>query len=539
MKKVVLLLAVFLSTFSLFSRDFDYQDIPVQDGGRIKPLDTFARNQLLSIYGKRSLKSEDVPAIDWLIDLLADPHIGFKQKVFKLRNPEVVQSLGLEWDNVHTYSYHEILDGLESQKELLIQIHAKPVDELSIIEGQLKELHSNFQKFANMWWHLKLIPPASDNPEDSWISPWEVESEQALSENQRNLLFNFLEYLNKKLQNDTLGMDMAMSNYSNELNTNYSILVDSHRLKLETWYNEANMFYISLAFYILAFLLLGFSWITAPILLKKIAYFSLIIGFLIHGGGLCLRMYIMQRPPVTTLYESIIFVSFIANLCAIILEYIRKDGLGIFIGSISGAIFHYIGFKYSVDGDTMGMLVAVLNSNFWLATHVTTITIGYGTSLMAGFMGHIYLGMAILYPERTGSLKEIYNNTFGITLMALFFSLFGTILGGIWADQSWGRFWGWDPKENGAMLICMWHLMMIHMRLSGMVKGPGFALGMVLNNIIVALAWFGVNLLSVGLHSYGFASGIAINLGLFILFEFLFGIGAYFWANSKQKIAIK
>ena len=539
MKKVVLLLSVFLSTFSLFSRDFDYRDIPVQDGGRIKPLDTFARNQLLSIYGKRSLKSEDVPAIDWLIDLLADPHIGFKQKVFKLRNPEVVQSLGLEWDNIHTYSYHEILDGLERQRELLIQIHEKPVDELSIIESQLKELHANFQKFANMWWHLKIIPPISDNPEDSWISPWEVESEKALSENQRNLLFNFLEYLNKKLQNDTLGMDMAMSNYYNELNTNYSILIDSHRLKLETWYNEANMFYISLAFYILAFLLLGFSWVTAPILLKKIAYFSLIIGFLLHGGGLCLRMYIMQRPPVTTLYESIIFVSFIANLCAIILEYIRKDGLGIFIGSISGAIFHYIGFKYSVDGDTMGMLVAVLNSNFWLATHVTTITIGYGTSLMAGFMGHIYLGMAILYPERTSSLKEIYNNTFGITLMALFFSLFGTILGGIWADQSWGRFWGWDPKENGAMLICMWHLMMIHMRLSGMVKGPGFALGMILNNIIVALAWFGVNLLSVGLHSYGFASGIAINLGLFILFEFLFGIGAYFWANSKQKIAIK
>ena len=188
----------------------------------------------------------------------------------------------------------------------------------------------------------------------------------------------------------------------------------------------------------------------------------------------------------------------------------------------------------------MGMLVAVLNSNFWLATHVTTITIGYSASLMAGFMGHIYLGMAILYPERTNRLKEIYNNTFGITLMALFFALFGTILGGIWADQSWGRFWGWDPKENGAMLICMWHLMMIHMRLSGMVKAPGFALGMILNNIIVALAWFGVNLLSVGLHSYGFASGIAINLGLFILFEFLFGIGAYFWAKSKRKqLAIK
>ena len=535
MKRIILLLFVFLSTFSLFSRDFDYRDIPVQDGGRIKPLDTFARNQLLSIYGKRSLKLENLSAIDWLNNLLADPHNGFNQKVFKLRNPEVVQSLGLEWDNIHTYTYHEILGGLENQKELLIQIQQKPDDELSIMEGQLKELHTNFQKFANMWWHLKIIPPASENSEDAWISPWEVESEHALTHNQRNLLFNFLEYLNKRLADDKMGMDVALSNYYSELNNNYSTSVDSHRLKLETWYNQANMFYTSVAFYILAFLLLGISWISLPTIFKKIAYFSLIIGFLFHGGGLCLRMYIMQRPPVSTLYESIIFVSFITIICAVILEYIRKDGLGIFIGAVSGSIFHYIGFKYAVDGDTMGMLVAVLNSNFWLATHVTTITIGYGTSLMAGFMGHIYLVMAILSPERTNRLNEIYNNTFGITLMALFFALFGTILGGIWADQSWGRFWGWDPKENGAMLICMWHLMMIHMRLSGMVKAPGFALGMVLNNIIVALAWFGVNLLNVGLHSYGFATGIAINLGLFILFEFLFGIGAYFWANSKQK----
>ena len=198
MKKIILPLFIFLSTFSLFSRDFDYRDIPVQDSGRIKPLDTFARNQLLSLYGKRSLKSENISAIDWLINLLADPHEGFNQKVFKLRNPEVVQSLGLEWDNVHIYSYHEILGGLENQKELLIQIHGKPEDELSIIESQLKELHANFQKFANMWWHLKIIPPASDNPEDPWISPWEVESEQALTKHQRNLLFNFLEYLNKR-----------------------------------------------------------------------------------------------------------------------------------------------------------------------------------------------------------------------------------------------------------------------------------------------------------------------------------------------------
>ena len=155
----------------------------------------------------------------------------------------------------------------------------------------------------------------------------------------------------------------------------------------------------------------------------------------------------MERPPVSTLYESVIFVAFVVILFAIILEYFRRDGLGIFVGTVSGSIFHYIGFGYSADGDTLGMLVAVLNSNFWLATHVTTITMGYGASLVAGFIGHLYLVQAIRQPENKSSLKSLFNNLFGITLIALFFTLFGTILGGIWADQSWGRFWGWDPKR--------------------------------------------------------------------------------------------
>ncbi|MDP6905781.1 MAG: cytochrome c biogenesis protein CcsA, partial [Verrucomicrobiota bacterium] len=133
------------------------------------------------------------------------------------------------------------------------------------------------------------------------------------------------------------------------------------------------------------------------------------------------------------------------------------------------------------------------------------------------------------------TLKSIFDNLFGITLVALFFTLFGTILGGIWADQSWGRFWGWDPKENGALLIVLWQLMMIHMRLSGIARPAEFALGMGLNNIIVALAWFGVNLLQVGLHSYGFDDGVARNLFIFIALEILFCFGAYFWPALRVR----
>jgi ABC-type transport system involved in cytochrome c biogenesis permease subunit len=260
----------------------------------------------------------------------------------------------------------------------------------------------------------------------------------------------------------------------------------------------------------------------------------MIVGFLLHSYGLISRMIIMQRPPVTTLYESILFVSFILVLFALIFEYFRRDTLGILIASIGGVFLHFIGFKYAADGDTLGVLVAVLNSNFWLSTHVTTITTGYGVSLVAGLMAHVYLIVCVLRPQNKKLLNKLFDNTYGLTLMGLFFTMFGTILGGIWADQSWGRFWGWDPKENGALLIVLWHLMMLHLRVSGLVQKIGYAYGVSLVNIIVALAWCGVNLLNVGLHSYGFTDNVATNLFLFIGFEIIFMTTMYFLAKKRS-----
>ena len=156
-------------------------------------------------------------------------------------------------------------------------------------------------------------------------------------------------------------------------------------------------------------------------------------------------------------------------------------------------------------------------------------------SLVAGLMGHIYLIYAAIKPNDKKELTKIFNNIYGLTLMALFFTMFGTILGGIWADQSWGRFWGWDPKENGALLIVLWHLMMLHMRVSGIVKQNGFAYGVSLVNIVVAIAWFGVNLLNVGLHSYGFTDNVATNLFLFIFIELAF-TSFLFFINKRRRL---
>ena len=170
----------------------------------------------------------------------------------------------------------------------------------------------------------------------------------------------------------------------------------------------------------------------------------------------------------------------------------------------------------------MGMLVAVLDSNFWLASHVITIILGYAGIVLSGFIGHIYILQQIFKPENKALLKNTFQAVYSIQAFGIIFTFLGTVLGGIWADQSWGRFWGWDPKENGALVILLWSAILFHAKLAGWIKETGMAFGSVVGVIAVSLAWFGVNLLGVGLHSYGFTSGVARSLLIFIAFELLF-----------------
>ena len=606
---------IFFDYKGLNAKDLSEKNIPIQEQGRIKPLDTYARNQALAFYGKRKIKHEEISAIDWMIDLFIHPEKGLEQKIFNIRSPDIVNALDLEWtNNFHKYSYSEIFPGIQNQLPLISNIFDKKEEDRDLFENQLVELYQNIMKYrqiasslscllpmftvydpetaeklhiepgqftsyAHIMSHrgslfnvsqniltkseeswtenerevalllynlqqtsldefaqaLKIIPPAKDDTTGLWISPWELLDGREIEPHQDRIMKSMEAYLVARYDNNSGAMSDALKSYRTGLLSSPGDRVKFSILEKETWLNKANLFTLSLVFYLFGFILLGISWMVQPILLKNVAYGSLISGFMLHTYGIYLRMVIMSRPPISTLYETVIFVGFVIVLLSVVIEYLRKDGLGVFIGSVSGSILHYVGFGYAADGDTLEMLVAVLNSNFWLATHVTTIILGYGTSLMAGLIGHLYLIEKIRVPNNSKRLKSIYDNMFGVTLIALFFTLFGTILGGIWADQSWGRFWGWDPKENGALLIVLWQLMMVHMRLSGLAKADRFALGMVLNNIVVIMAWFGVNLLSIGLHSYGFASGIAVNIVLFTVFELVTGFGTYYWARSKGK----
>ena len=304
------------------------------------------------------------------------------------------------------------------------------------------------------------------------------------------------------------------------------------KFPLELFYQASSPFTWSIMFYIFAFIFFVVSFTSSKPLWYNLGLFSIIAGFIPHVLGLLMRIIIMARPPVSSLYETFIFVGFIAVFLGLLIEYYNRQWLGIVTAAISGTALLFIANKYSAEGDTLKVLVAVLNSNFWLATHVTTITMGYAATCVGGLLGHIWLVQAV-FRKDSQTLDKTYKTTLGILGVALTLTFLGTNLGGIWADQSWGRFWGWDPKENGALMIVLWTALLFHAKAAQMIGPLGLAVGAVIGMMVVMWAWFGVNLLSVGLHSYGFTSGIAASLIIYAVFEIIFLLVTTFFISRK------
>jgi ABC-type transport system involved in cytochrome c biogenesis permease subunit len=307
---------------------------------------------------------------------------------------------------------------------------------------------------------------------------------------------------------------------------------------IEHIFNTWNPMRASLILYILSGILVcvAFAASSQKILwaTNRIIPIILSASIVLHVFGVIGRMIILNRPPVTNLYDSILFVGLVGviGLCAMAIA--KRDHLYTLMAVFTGTILQLIALKFDAEGDTLRVLSAVLDTNFWLATHVVVITCGYATSIMTAMLAHAALIHRIIKPTDTARASNLYRTTNTLSFVALFTTTVGTILGGIWADQSWGRFWGWDPKENGALLIVLWLIWVLHGRISGILREVGILGLLAALNIIVALAWFGVNLLGVGLHSYGFTENATWGLTLFCLIQTVLIITAVSFIKIKQ-----
>ncbi len=308
------------------------------------------------------------------------------------------------------------------------------------------------------------------------------------------------------------------------------------QLQAEHVFNRIEPFYKTLCLYVLAFFLVCLGWVFRSQRMLQWAGWLIVFSFALHTVALLARMWIQGRPPVTNLYSSAVFVAWGAVLIGIFIERFLKNGVGSAAAALIGFASLIIAHHLAMSGDTLEMMQAVLDDNFWLATHVVTITFGYSAMFLAGLLSALHLVLTSftnrLDPAARRSLSQI---VYGVVCFATLFSFVGTLLGGIWADQSWGRFWGWDPKENGALLIVLWCAIFLHARWGKLVGETGLMQLAVFGNVITAASWFGTNLLGVGLHSYGFTEKGFLWLSAFWISQLL--ILALGWLPQHRRIA--
>lgn len=592
-----------------------FRHLLVQEGGRVKPVHTYARFMLLQFSAKSSVKFQtkdekdhSAEAVAWLLDTLFRPQIAADLPIFVVDDSEAVSRLGVEpREKRDRYSYNDLLEGRAKLADLTAEYAKKkqqydesekdPQYELDRIEGMVLRLGQNVSSFEYLMGqfgfarkgdaltHESVLPdnlkelakrldmaemlekmpemtpnqliqavqsPSAGGPDEEmlksamqlfffhassgrgfsifpppaketeeWQSIGDVMLSGLAKKDERPWAIQRMTEVKTLVEasgkdGETFAAALKTFAEAHHAEADARGKGEGDRSAMEVSLYQGRYFTNALAWYVMAFVVLAVSWLAPGSTFSKIMSW-VVVGLLVLGlyyniHGITLRCLIRHRPPITNLYDTVIFITAVAVLVALILEWITRIGVGLFVATLAGAIGMFLSIKYEAKeaADTMGQLVAVLDTNFWLATHVTIINIGYAAGMLAAILGAVYLiGRITRLQAGNRDFYRVLNRmTYGVVCFCLFFSLVGTILGGIWANDSWGRFWGWDPKENGALMICLWSLVILHARMGGYIREIGIGVCSVMLGIIVTFSWWGVNNLGVGLHSYGFTDGI-------------------------------
>ncbi len=599
-----------------------FERLPIQDGGRVKPIASFARFTLLRVAGRASASDAEgarLDAVEWLLRLVLFPELAQNDPVLLVEDSQALVAAGLA-DAGHRkrdrWAYSELAGVLP---ELLDRAHAAQgtpagqrtsiqaqtvrvaesallvlrlgrtfefarhgiplqegtllaglfpardritiadvVEQAPAIAGLERDLASGGDgrdkgAISALWRNatdlcadaqvLAWIPPVRSAAQDAdWKTPADLLLAARLGEAAAAEHVALLRAAEAVVASRTdparlAAQLQALAARAGELAAARGEL---EGVGLEVAYQRWNLLRWSTVLFLLGFAACALGWLRPRAALPSRAAWLAALGALaLLVFAIVLRCVIRGRPPVSTLYETVLFVTAAGVLVALAVERIQRQRIHLGVACLVGAAGLFLANGYeALDGqDTMPSLVAVLDTNFWLATHVTAITLGYSAGVLAAVLGSAYVFLALLRgdggdPERQRSLAR---SVYGVTCFALFFAVVGTILGGIWANESWGRFWGWDPKENGALLICIAQIALVHARRAGLLRDLGVCLAAAFTGTIIAFSWWGVNLLGVGLHSYGFTSGIHRALWTYYLVQWsIVALGGLVWLRRRR-----
>jgi ABC-type transport system involved in cytochrome c biogenesis permease subunit len=563
--------------------------LPVMHEGRIKPLDTVARNTLQLLGNRSSVKMPDdapagprgsVSAVQWLLGLMAGSAWVDKAPVFRIDAHEVLDLFDLERRSGHRYAAADLEKGRGALRAEAERLRDVPPEQRTFVQKKYAEIEQKlmahdllrfayetptlprpagdgdearraaFEQVRRLMQGARMIEdnhppaaipplgPAADAPSDGPAGRWQAlypavvtamvarvldgrEGQPAYRLNPAILPFTDLL---AAVDRPPAEFNAALSAYRRAIADLPEVEASAGKAAFEAWLNRFNPTDTAKWLYIGAAVLCFVSFLVWHATLNRFVWWMLVATLLLHTFALAARMYLTGRPPVVNLYSSAVFIGWACVLAGLGLESLHRLGIGNLVAAVSGGLTLMV--AYGLDsGDTMHVLQAVLDTQFWLSTHVVTVTLGYGATFLAGMLGtcSIVHGLWSRFtgrPADDAAAREVQDRlhrmTYGVVCFALFFSFIGTVLGGLWADDSWGRFWGWDPKENGALMIVLWNAAVLHARWDKWIGPRGFALFTIGGNIVTAWSWFGTNQLGIGLHSYGFTSGVLMLLAGYV-----------------------
>lgn len=571
--------------------------IPAQYGGRVMPLDAYARQTVKAISNKESIPLEGAPselkdrvegkrlsAMQWLMEVASDSRDVEKIRMFRIDAEEVRSEFELPRRKSKLYSLEEIRgewgrvskivdearakDGAEqsfkerklleldrrtreytvaaaafqfpsprvmSEEEFKMFQPGQPSDASTRAMFAMRELASNMERLKKMR-AAAIIPPDAevaaktvDQPQWTAFSAAFFEEVQEMARansdsedeiERSEAIASFGDMISAYGEEDPKLFNEAVDANAAALSL-YPIKGFSPRLvSLERWMQTSWPTGVAMILYLVT-LVLGLIYFAVNLpRLRQAVWGMLVVALVVHTLAITCRIVITGRAPVINIYSSAVFIGWAAVLFGVLVERIFRYGVGNLLASAAGVLTLLVAYGLNT-GDTMPVLQAVLDTQFWLTTHVITVSLGYVATLVAGTLGAGYLLAGWVGVEKK-KLRDVYRCIYGATCFGILFSFVGTVLGGLWADDSWGRFWGWDPKENGALLIVIWNALMLHARWDGMVSGRGFAVLAIGGNIVTAWSWFGTNELGIGMHSYGFTSGVLMWLSIYILLQIAF-----------------
>lgn len=497
--------------------------LAIQDGGRRKPIDTFARETVMRLSGKSALTAagRTWQPNDFVLSMLLETFEWKKEPIILVGYRPLVQQLGLDASRKR-FSFDELsnipaLKTLAAEAQQLRQANkdlSRTLKEVDNVSSRLTLFHH----VAEGGIFLIVPPPGEAN--SRWLLP------TALDEQYGGRAEKPMGHLRELAQAYIAGDPFKFGLNATQLRAglrelNPALYPADGRLKLEALYNRADPFQWAELLYAVAFVGL---WIAHAAPAKRwaasLGLAAAIGGLAVHAAGIALRCIIAERPPVTNMYESVVWVSFGVMAFAFAF-YARYRTFTYLLAALPAAAICLVLLRQLPVAmpPNIDPLVPVLRSNFWLTIHVLTITLSYAAFLLAMAFGHIVLWQFIRDPRGAPAQVTLHFWLYRVIQLGVLLLAAGTILGGVWANYSWGRFWGWDPKETWALIALLCYLLVLHGRVAGWWDQFGLAVASVLCFCAVLFTWYGVNfVLGKGLHSYGFGLGgegyVAAFIGL-------------------------